>query len=175
MVDLASLFLALPARNDYPDRAAAFAVAAAFILHEFSGAAAFQTVGDDVQLLERSFGEFGGVFKEFGVMVLAKPEDEFAFEVFAIFDLELGGAVWPPFVDAAVTDGSTGIEKGPGLGTAEEFLTPGAGHHAQQGEGLPEPIEFKGVAGQDLFWAGIGFVGHGIRANLLRILQSGAS
>jgi hypothetical protein len=64
-------------------------------------------------------------------VVVAKPEDQLAFESFAVFAAELCAALRPPFVNAAVADQFTRIEEGARIGAAEELLAAGAGSDTQ--------------------------------------------
>lgn len=123
------LGLALLSQDDNRNRPMAFAEAAAFLTHQQTCSMAFQALGDNVDFLQRTVWKFGWIFKQFGTMVLAEPDDESAFDVFAIFllaifDTELRAALRPPLGDAAVTNRFTRIEEGPGIGATKVLLTP---------------------------------------------------
>ena len=93
-------------------------------------------------------------------MVVAQPEDQLAFEVFAFFGAEVYAALRPPFVDAAVADEFAGIEESARIGAAKELLAPGAGADAEQAEGVLQPLKVEFEAGKGLFGARFRFVGH---------------
>ena len=60
------------------------------------------------------------------MMVVAQPEDQLAFEVFAFLDGELCVALWPPFMNATVSDkfATTSVEQSAGISAAKELLAP---------------------------------------------------
>ena len=82
-------------------------------------------------------------------MLAAQPEDQLTLEGFAVFDAELCAALRPPFMNAAVANQFAGIEECAGIGSAKEFLTPGAGDDAQQAQGVLQSIKVDFVAGHD--------------------------
>src|SRR5277367_2438050 len=98
-------------RNNHPHCAPPIAVAAAFVPHYFARAAAFQAVGHHVQLLQCGIGKLGRIFEQLGVMVIAQPEDELAFQILVLFGAELSAALRPPLAKAAIANQFTSIEE----------------------------------------------------------------
>src|SRR5271166_2440030 len=121
-----SLFLGsrLFPRNNHPHRTPPITVAAAFVSHYSSRAAAFQAGGNHVQLLQCGIGQFGRIFEQLGVTVIAQPEDELAFQILALFAAQLSAALRPPLTKAAIANQLTGVEERAGFGAAMELLTP---------------------------------------------------
>ena len=95
-------------------------------------------------------------------MVLAQPEDEFAFERLAILGIELSAAAGPPFADAVITDRSIRFEQGPRIGTANEVLATGAGADAEEAECVPQAIKFELMARKNFVRARLGFFRHSL-------------
>jgi hypothetical protein len=141
------LGLALLPQNDNRDRSVAFAEAATFLAHQQTCPMAFLTLGDNVNFPQRAVWKFGWIFKQFGTMVLAQPDDQSAFDVFAIFDANLRGASGPPLGNATVTNRFTSIEERAGIGAAKILLTPRARTDTQKVERVLETSKFKLVAG----------------------------
>src|SRR5580658_4861600 len=94
--------LRLPFRNDYPHGPAVFTETAVVLPQRFSRSVTFQAGCDQVEFLKRRVRELGRILKSFGMMVVAQPEDQLAFEVFALLAGKLRAALRPPLANVAV-------------------------------------------------------------------------
>ena len=93
-------------------------------------------------------------------MVGTQPEDQLAFEGFAVLSVELCAVVVPPMANAAIANQFASIKEGAGIGAAKKLLTPRAGTDAKQAEGVLQSIQLELVVGYDLLQARVRFFGH---------------
>lgn len=153
--------LGLLSADDYPNCASALAVPATLLPHRLSRSMALQAIRDNVQFLQGTLREPGRVLEQLGVVMVAQPEDQLAFEVGTVFNAELSAALRPPFVNAAVANQFASIEEGTGIRAAQELLTVGTGIDTKQAEGVLQPFQVELVARQYLVDAWVGFFRHG--------------
>ena len=94
------------------------------------------------------------------MMMVAQPEDQLAFQALAFFGAELCATLRPPFANAAVANQFAAIEKNARIPAAEKLLASGARTDAEQAQGILQSVEVELLAGQNVFYARLGFFGH---------------
>lgn len=125
-----------PFEGDDPDIAVAEAVTAA-VAGQRSGAVAFGTTDDQVDILRVSGGKLVELMKYFGLVMLDEPAHQLGLDGLALGDGEGGAAGSPPGGDAVVADAlGAGVEEVAGVCGEVELSAGAAGPGSEQGESV---------------------------------------